>query len=196
MGTEAPTEAPTEESTSSFEPTSSLVPTGSGPTEAPTEGLTEVPTEGPKSPTGEPTSSSEPTVSLEPTSSLETTLTLEPTSTLKPALFNFKGPLKIKRSVEGEPAAVLAAPPTNYNLEFIIEPQSIIERWGSIILLTTGDPYYPDYTYGTMVPSVMMRYETTEIHAYIGYDGNDFPIALVSKPLEVDKKSKVVIKVY
>lgn len=41
-----------------------------------------------------------------------------------------------------------------------------------------------------------MRYETTEIHAYIGYDGNDFPIALVSKPLEVDKKSKVVIKVY
>jgi len=112
-----------------------------------------------------------------------------------PSLFDFKGPLQIERSVKGESAAVLAAPPTDYTLKFVIEPKGIIDQWGSIIILTTGDYYYPGYPYGTMVPAVTMRYGTTSVEAYIGY-GEDGHPSLSSKPLEVDKKSKVVIEVY
>jgi len=113
-----------------------------------------------------------------------------------PPLFDFKGPLQIERSVKGEPAAVLAAPPTDYTLKFVIEPKGIIdETWSSIIYLTTGDWYYPGYPYGTAVPTVLMRFGTTNVWAYIGHGENGFE-ALISKSLEVDKKSKVVIEVY
>jgi len=136
--------------------------------------------------------------SVEPANAIISNISFDKDVTPEPSLFDFKGPLQIERSEKGEPAAVLAAPPTDYTLKFVIEPKGIIDTWGSIIYLTTGDWYYPGYPYGTIVPAVFLENGTTRVCAYIGYDNydQDGATALFSKPLEVDKKSKVVIEVY
>jgi len=112
-----------------------------------------------------------------------------------PPLFNLKGPLQIERSVEGEPAAVLAAIPTDYTLEFTIELKSIPDNWGSIITLTAGGWVYPDYLYGTMVPRVFVSPGSTEIVVFCQDDENGYGYGFFQS-LELNKKSTVLIKVY
>jgi len=110
-------------------------------------------------------------------------------------LFSFKGPQQIVKSVEGEPAAVLAAPPTDYFLQFTIELKSTYEYWTNIITLTDDGQAYPDYLYGQLVPGVFVSPGTTQIVAYYGDDENG-QLGIYSQSLELNKKSTVLIKVY
>lgn len=131
-----------------------------------------------------------------------------PCYTDPPILFSFKGPLQIEeRSVEGEPAAVLTAPPTDYSLQFTIELKSIPEcipdlfeeegivgEFASIILLTNNGREYVG-AYGQLVPGVYILADTTEIWVGYGDDQNGARI-LKTQPLELNKEYTVLIKVY
>jgi len=117
-----------------------------------------------------------------------------------PPLFSFKGPQQIEKSVDGEPAAVLSAPPTDYFLQFTIELKSISEYRTNIITLTNDGPLhdgqvFPDYFYGQLVPGVFVSPGTTQIVARYGDDENGHR-SLYAQPLELNKKSTVLIKVY
>ena len=110
-------------------------------------------------------------------------------------LFSFKGPQQIERSVEGEPSVVLAAPPTNYFLEFTINLKSISDGWANIITLTNDGWAYPDYNYGQWVPSVDVLYDTTELVVYYG-DNEYGALGMFSQPLELNMETTVLIEVY
>jgi len=89
---------------------------------------------------------------------LSLSLSLLPTSLRS---FYFTGPQKITRSERNEYVKMIASPPTDYVLRFVIRPLGIVTDWGNIINFTTGGM---GFVYWERVPLVAFQIGTTKLH--------------------------------
>jgi len=106
--------------------------------------------------------------------------------------FYFQGPQKITRSEENEHVKIIASPPTDYVLRFVIRPLGIVSDWVNIIHFTTGGK---GYGYGTRVPAVWFSPGSTQLHATPGSNsnGNEWQNTVENLALNVDHEVEIKV---
>ena len=128
------------------------------------------------------------------TSSPTVAPTILPTSaeTSPPHTFFYSGSQQITKSVEGEPDAVVVAPPTNYSLKLTIEPKGIISgSYGSIIQISTGGNCCQ---YGKRVPGIWFRPGSTKVTVGIG-DNSKTNHYTLPNALAINERHDIEIRV-
>ena len=117
-------------------------------------------------------------------------LSLRPTSF---GSFYFAGPQKITQSRDDEYVHIIASPPTDYTLRFVIKPLGIITEYGNIIQFTTGGNCCGN---GQRVPCVWFQPGTTQLHVSISKsNSNENQVHSLRENLAWDVDHEIEIKV-